>query len=432
MEDHGMNSCVDDTMHQAMARLRQLRLTSNIRHCCIGKAKTVQDAQILARLWNIHPENQGDFKVGWISADGGGTPECVGQQHNTREQVKRALGVDIDVIINVNLLNEGFDMPLFSVGVFFHPVGSMGPFVQFVGRSVRRLNSANSGVQEVAEEDNRCYIIAHPGLGLRSFWNGFCTESQKVACLGTGSKNWQLTLISRELNDEVEDPLPYGEEDVIAEEALPHGNVERQAPISVTREGTNSTETLDEQAVRSASQSPDAQAQQQEALLSYEQMKDLATQVLSEKCGGENVDLQSMGALVTWLLPDAPDLTNNLDVQGWYLLFLNRYTHTSNLRVRQQQAAQVGVADWIWEACVVTVVLEKAPEKFPEGPECCICYNDYDSERPRITIPSCSHGVCTTCLRRILFQSTPGVRARCPICKVPVEPLEVVTTALIL
>ena len=88
-----------------------------------------------------------------MSGTGGGAPgthQGFSRNYTTRDNVLSGLRRgSIDVVIQVNLLQEGFDLPLLSVAVLFHRPGSMGPFAQFVGRTVRRLTASSAGVEEL-------------------------------------------------------------------------------------------------------------------------------------------------------------------------------------------------------------------------------------------------------------------------------------------
>jgi len=100
-----------DVMKAAMMRLRELRVVSGVHHQAICWASTKEDAQHLTELWKTHPDNQGDkaFKV-----------NCVfGEDNNKATKIEQFLAGQIDIMIQVQLLGEGFDHPRLSVAVFF-------------------------------------------------------------------------------------------------------------------------------------------------------------------------------------------------------------------------------------------------------------------------------------------------------------------------
>eukprot|EP00238_Polyblepharides_amylifera_P014922 CAMPEP_0196579710 /NCGR_PEP_ID=MMETSP1081-20130531/24465_1 /TAXON_ID=36882 /ORGANISM="Pyramimonas amylifera, Strain CCMP720" /LENGTH=1028 /DNA_ID=CAMNT_0041899373 /DNA_START=416 /DNA_END=3502 /DNA_ORIENTATION=+ len=205
------NKCILSVMSWAMQRLCKLRQVSNKKHCAIAQAKDISEAQALAEIWNTHTENVGrngnrKFLVAWVSGVGGGTPGVTNcQQLNGRKEVLKKLKENmLDIVVHVKLLGEGFDMPLLSVAVFFHGPGSLGPFAQLVGRVVRRLNGS--------DEDNSCYIISHPGLGLHMFWDAYTKEVQG-SVQGPKRKNShndeQIQLVSQEVQKS-STPLKFG------------------------------------------------------------------------------------------------------------------------------------------------------------------------------------------------------------------------------
>ncbi len=73
-----------------------------------------------------------------------------------------------DVLINVQALGEGFDMPALTVATYFCRPASMVPFMQFVGRVLRAHQPTcphpNSG------QLHKGYVIAHRVTGMQAHW----------------------------------------------------------------------------------------------------------------------------------------------------------------------------------------------------------------------------------------------------------------------
>jgi superfamily II DNA or RNA helicase len=73
-----------------------------------------------------------------------------------------------DVIVQVNILGEGYDLPTLSVAAVFRPYRSLSPYVQFVGRILR-----------LAQPDvpyspaNHVYLVSHVGLNDERWWGDF-------------------------------------------------------------------------------------------------------------------------------------------------------------------------------------------------------------------------------------------------------------------
>jgi DNA repair protein RadD len=73
-----------------------------------------------------------------------------------------------DVVVQVNILGEGYDLPTLSVAAVFRPYRSLSPYVQFVGRILR-----------LAQPDvpyspaNQVYLVSHVGLNDERWWTDF-------------------------------------------------------------------------------------------------------------------------------------------------------------------------------------------------------------------------------------------------------------------
>jgi len=74
----------------------------------------------------------------------------------------------LDCIIQVQMLGEGFDHPRLSIAAIFRPFRSLAPYIQFVGRVMRVV------VQNDPDHpDNRGYIVSHVGLNNEERWEEF-------------------------------------------------------------------------------------------------------------------------------------------------------------------------------------------------------------------------------------------------------------------
>ncbi len=90
------------------------------------------------------------------------------------ETVLRKLENDeLDVIVQVRKLGEGFDHKYLSVAVVCSVFGNLGPFVQFVGRIMRVVvQNAPNHVQ------NNGVVVFHAGSNIASVWDDFRNFSQ--------------------------------------------------------------------------------------------------------------------------------------------------------------------------------------------------------------------------------------------------------------
>ncbi len=74
----------------------------------------------------------------------------------------------LDVIVQVQMLGEGFDHPPLSVAAIFRPFRSLSPYIQLVGR-VMRVNVQRAPTHP----DNRGVIVTHVGLNVDRHWQDF-------------------------------------------------------------------------------------------------------------------------------------------------------------------------------------------------------------------------------------------------------------------
>lgn len=86
-----------------------------------------------------------------------------------RERVEAALrNGQIDVIVQVNILGEGYDLGSLSVAAVFRPYRSLSPYIQFLGRILRLA------VPDVPDSPgNHVYIVSHIGLNDERWWEDF-------------------------------------------------------------------------------------------------------------------------------------------------------------------------------------------------------------------------------------------------------------------
>ncbi|GJM05891.1 MAG: helicase [marine bacterium B5-7] len=73
-----------------------------------------------------------------------------------------------DVVVQVNILGEGYDLSTLSVAAVFRPYRSLSPYVQFVGRILRL---AQPDIPYSAA--NHVYLVSHVGLNDDRWWTDF-------------------------------------------------------------------------------------------------------------------------------------------------------------------------------------------------------------------------------------------------------------------
>ena len=86
-----------------------------------------------------------------------------------RNQIEATLRSGLtDVVVQVNILGEGYDLPTLSVAAVFRPYRSLSPYVQFVGR-ILRLAQPDTPYSPA----NHVYLVSHVGLNDERWWGDF-------------------------------------------------------------------------------------------------------------------------------------------------------------------------------------------------------------------------------------------------------------------
>ena len=87
--------------------------------------------------------------------------------------MKRLENNELDVIVQVRKLGEGFDHPFLSVAAVFSIFSSLSPFVQFVGRIMRVIEHDSP-----AHPKNQGTVIFHAGANIARRWEDFQDYSE--------------------------------------------------------------------------------------------------------------------------------------------------------------------------------------------------------------------------------------------------------------
>lgn len=82
--------------------------------------------------------------------------------------MRRLEAHELDVIVQVRMLGEGFDHPFLSVAAVFSIFSNLSPFVQFVGR-IMRVITQNS----VDDPRNQGTVVFHAGANIARRWEDF-------------------------------------------------------------------------------------------------------------------------------------------------------------------------------------------------------------------------------------------------------------------
>lgn len=80
---------------------------------------------------------------------------------------------ELDVIVQVKKLGEGFDHPYLSVAAIFSVFNNLSPFIQFVGRIMRVVDQNNPN-----SSNNIGTVVFHAGANIAKRWEDFQEYSQ--------------------------------------------------------------------------------------------------------------------------------------------------------------------------------------------------------------------------------------------------------------
>jgi DNA repair protein RadD len=80
----------------------------------------------------------------------------------------------IDVVVNVNMLGEGFDHSNISIAAIFRPFRTLAPYAQFIGRALRKIPEGNNAI------DNIAHVVYHTELGLDDLWSFYTGQKIKA------------------------------------------------------------------------------------------------------------------------------------------------------------------------------------------------------------------------------------------------------------
>ena len=147
-------ACNEDIVTASLDRLEQLRQTGT-RHQIVAVAMQIDHARAIRSLY----------------AERGYEAETIHSKMaaEDRAEVLRKLKAGlIDVIVQVQMLGEGFDHPQLSVAAIFRPFRTLGPYLQFVGRAMRVVVQ-----NDPRHPDNYGYIVTHAGMNLDTLLTDF-------------------------------------------------------------------------------------------------------------------------------------------------------------------------------------------------------------------------------------------------------------------
>jgi hypothetical protein len=123
--------------------------------------------QIVAAACTMHHARQ----IAALYRERGYSADVISSDLTTEQRegvLNRLRSNQLDCIVQVNILGEGFDWPQLSVAAIFRPYRSLAPYIQFVGRVMRVLVQ-----DDPFHPDNEGWVVSHIGLQQDARWDDF-------------------------------------------------------------------------------------------------------------------------------------------------------------------------------------------------------------------------------------------------------------------
>ncbi|NOH85151.1 DEAD/DEAH box helicase [Vibrio sp. 03-59-1] len=147
-----LNTIVDASIHQLMNKRQE---TGNNKLKIIASALNYHHCIQIVEAYRAR-----GFKTDYVhSKNDSKLNDRVLSQLNAHE---------LDVIVQVRKLNEGFDHPYLSVAAVFSVFSNLSPFVQFVGRIMRVITQ-----NEPDNPLNKGVVVFHAGSNIANRWTDF-------------------------------------------------------------------------------------------------------------------------------------------------------------------------------------------------------------------------------------------------------------------
>lgn len=139
--------CNQTIVDNSLEKLELLRETGTA-HQLIAVACSVNHARKITAMYEAR-----GFKADLIYSE---------MDEDKKTEVKRRLtSGELDCIVQVQMLGEGFDHPKLSVAAIFRPFRTLAPYIQFVGRILRVVVQNSPG-----HPDNYGHVVTHAGMNL--------------------------------------------------------------------------------------------------------------------------------------------------------------------------------------------------------------------------------------------------------------------------
>ncbi|GIN71286.1 hypothetical protein J14TS2_17610 [Bacillus sp. J14TS2] len=153
--------CNTHIVEESIKQLSDRKEQSDVPHKIIAVCCSIKHSQQVKELY----EQRGLNTVVIHS----GLPDPV-----LKDGLRKIESHQVEVVIHVAMLGEGYDHPYLSVAAIFRPYRSLAPYSQFIGRILRKIPEE----EYKAPIDNIGVVIAHRDLGLEPLWREYQKEQE--------------------------------------------------------------------------------------------------------------------------------------------------------------------------------------------------------------------------------------------------------------
>lgn len=152
--------CSMQVVEESTEHLMEKR-ASGVPHKIIAVACSIDHAQDIEYMYH-----QKGLRTALIHSD---LPDAV------RHECLRAIEAhEVEVVVHVALLGEGYDHPHLTIAAIFRPFRSLAPYAQFIGRTLRRIPPE----QLKTPGDNVAVVVGHKDLNLDPLWEEYQKEQE--------------------------------------------------------------------------------------------------------------------------------------------------------------------------------------------------------------------------------------------------------------
>ncbi|MGO4787430.1 DEAD/DEAH box helicase family protein [Paenibacillus sp. 2KB_20] len=153
-------ACNKTIVEMSIRRLYEKRSQGQAHHQIIAVACDIEHAKEVKKLYEEY-----GLTAGVVSSDDPDSAEDVIIEYKKGQ---------LDVVVNVNMLGEGFDHPNISIAAIFRPFRTLAPYAQFIGRALRKLPEGNQAI------DNIAHVVYHTELDLDELWDFYTGQKTKA------------------------------------------------------------------------------------------------------------------------------------------------------------------------------------------------------------------------------------------------------------